>query len=312
MKPGVYPDLPMAEYLKIPAVGAGVICTLLERCPAAAWYVSHLNPHRAPDPVEESDNGELAHALVLEGDDSRCCVIDPAEHTTEKGEPSKGWTSKAMKEARDRARTAGKIPVLPKQWEQVKAMADAVRKFIDSLRLPEPVVWHAFQDGEGHSEMTGVWEENGVLCRMRSDRISAANNLDINLKFVTRGANPDTFARHGLLSMGYATAGGWYRRGMRKVYGTDATCLWIICEQDPPHLCSIVGLDPQFQAWADRRAARGLRQWRTCVESGVWPGYPSRIAYAELPPWEAAKMEEEEIASPWGGGELDYEKLAGR
>jgi hypothetical protein len=292
----------MGEYLTLPAIGSGVICTMVERCPAAAWHESYLNPHRTPDPSKASDAGELAHAIVLEGSDERVCVIDPRDYPAKStGSIPDGWTNVAIRAARDAARAEGKIPVLPGDWSRIKAMADSARAFIDGLRDSEPAVWRAFQAEGGESELTAVWREGDTLCRMRHDRISADRELEINLKFVTRSAHPETFARSGLLAMGYAIASAWYRRGMRAAYGAqEPTTLFMVVEQDPPHLCSLVGLDPEFVSWADVRAARALRDWQACEANGRWPAYPMRVCYAELPRWEAAKLEEEEIASPFG------------
>jgi hypothetical protein len=44
MKPGIYPGLSMAEYLAMPALSASLLQTMLEECPAAAWFDSWLNP----------------------------------------------------------------------------------------------------------------------------------------------------------------------------------------------------------------------------------------------------------------------------
>lgn len=313
MTPGIYPSLSMAEYLALPAVGSGVIATMAERCPAAAWHESYLNPHRAPDPSRASDAGELAHAIVLEGSEERVCVIDPRDFPAKStGAIPDGWTNVAIRGARDAARADGKIPVLMGDWARIKAMADSARAFIDGLRESEPAVWRAFQHGGGESEITAVWRDGSTLCRMRHDRLNADREIDINLKFVMRSAHPEQFARSGLLSMGYAIASAWYRRGMRSVYGAKTpTTLFIVVEQNPPHLCSLVGLDPEFTSWADTRAARALREWQACEASGKWPAYPSRACYAELPRWEAAKLEEEVIEQPFGYP-LDYAKLTGK
>lgn len=310
MTPGIYPGMPMAEYLALPAIGSGVICTTVERCTAAAWYISHLNPHRQiDDPSKESDAGTLAHALVLEGNDELVWVIDPADYPGKRGGIPDGWTNDAIRAARDDARGAGRIPVLRNQWARIKAMADSARAFIDSLRNDEPAVWRAFQDGGGDSELTAVWDDHGVLCRMRHDRINTDRALDVNLKFVSRSAHPDGFARSGLMGMGYATGAAWYRRGMRAAYGVDdPVTAFIVVEQEPPYLCSHVGLDPSWIAYGDMRVKWGMAQWRGCIARNRWDGYPTRAAYPEMPGYLLAQMEEQEIEQPFGSP-LDYAKL---
>lgn len=313
MTPGEYPGLPMHEYLALPAIGSGVIKAINDRCPMAAWHESYLNPHRTPDPSKESDAGELAHALVLEGSDARVCVVDPQDYpAATTGNIPDGWTNKAIKAVRDEARCAGKVPVLLPQWSRIKAMADSARAFIDSLRTTEPAIWRAFQPGGGDAELTALWDEAGTLCRLRTDRVSTARDLVVDLKFTGVSAEPESFGRNGLLRMQYAISAGFYRRGLRALHGTDVSYLFIVIEQDPPYLCSLVGLDPTWTAYADARVARGLRDWQACSANQKWPGYPARAVYPELPPWEIQRFEEQEIESPWGGGQLDYAKLTGR
>ena len=76
LEPGVYPDLPMADYLAIPALSAGIVRTLLDRCPRAAWHESWLNPQRARYDTAATDIGTVAHAVLLEGSDDCVEVIE--------------------------------------------------------------------------------------------------------------------------------------------------------------------------------------------------------------------------------------------
>ena len=63
--PGIYPGLPMAEYLAIPALSAGILRTLVDRCPRAAWYESWLNPERARTDSPATDLGTVARPMAM-------------------------------------------------------------------------------------------------------------------------------------------------------------------------------------------------------------------------------------------------------
>jgi hypothetical protein len=57
MQTGIHFGMSMQEYLAIPAVSNGVLRTLLERCPAAAWHCSPFNPNKPRDDTDASDAG---------------------------------------------------------------------------------------------------------------------------------------------------------------------------------------------------------------------------------------------------------------
>ena len=295
MKAGMHTGLPMAEYLGLPAVSSGVVRAMMERCPRAAWFESYLNPERQRDHSNASDCGSIAHAILLEGSSAGVEVIDPNDHPAEKtGAIPEGWTNKSIRAARDAARAAGKIPVLTCDMTEIASIVDSALAFIDTLKHDEPHVWAAFQPDGGESEVTLVWNDNGTPCRARPDRISADRGLIIDAKFTGTSALPDAFGRH-LTTMGYATSAGFYRRGTRALFGADTAYVFLVVETDPPYLCSLVGLDPAWTAFGDARASTGLQRWRACASTNHWPGYPTRVAYPEMPPWEQAKFEEEQI-----------------
>lgn len=310
MKPGVYPGVPLADYLRAPAVSAGLLSTLLDRCPRAAWAESWLNPEPLPrDDNGASDAGTIAHAILLEGSEDCCEIIDPRDYPAQStGAIPEGWTNVAIRAARDRARALGKVPVLRPEMERIRAMVGAASAYIDSLRAHEPAVWSAFRE-PGDSELSVLWDDAGTLCRMRPDKISAARDVIVDLKFTQRSAEPGSWGRSQLAPMGYATSAAWYRRGARKVWNTDCAYLFLVVESSPPYLCSLVGLDPTWQAYGDANVRAGLAAWQRCVERNEWPAYPARAAYPEMPGWMLAQMESREIESVGTPG--GWQKLYG-
>lgn len=302
MKPGVYHGLAMAEYIAAPAVSASLLQTLLDECPRAAWHDSWLNPKaRADDSDAAQSAGTIAHGILLEGSTANVAVIDPRDYPTKTtGNIPDGWTNKDIRAARDAAVGAGKTPILAPQMKVVEAMVDVAREFIESLRRAPAEdlarsVWAAFQTGGGESEVTIVWDDDGVLCRIRPDRISTDRTIIVDYKTVTRTAEPEAFGRTALAGMGYYVSGAFYRRGVKAACDVVPEYLFLVQEQEAPFLCSLVGLDPAAQALGDRKIARGVSTWRACARTGNWPAYPARVVYPELPPWEFAG--EEEVAA---------------
>lgn len=280
MQPGVH-KLSMAEYLALPAVSASILQAVVDECPRAAWWRSWLNPApRASDGTPASDAGTIAHSILLEGSTDCMVVVD-----------AKDWRTKAAQEARDAARAAGKAPVLVERLPQIEAMVASMRDYIESLRESEPAIWALFQPGGGDSELTLVWDQDGTRCRARPDRISTDRKIIVDVKTGGTSAEPDTWGRTQLVRMGYYFGAAFYRQGVKALCGVVPEYVYLVVEQEPPFLCSLVGLEPAALDFAKRKVARALSIWRDCAKSGRWPGYPARVCYVEIPPWEEARFE---------------------
>ena len=302
MSPGIYYGVPMPEYLAMRAVSASLLSAIVDECPYSAWFQSFLNPAtrsedaaegEAPeaDDSEASDAGTIAHQILLEGSNDCAMVIDPADHLGERGAVPKGWTNKSIRAARDYAREQGKIPVLPAKMAKVTAMVESAHAFIKSLKKSEPAVWQMFQFGDGESEATLVWDDNGTLCRARPDRISNDRRLIVDVKTTLSSAHPDFFGRT-LLRAGYHGSAAFYCRGVTNLFDVECAYLFLVVEQKPPYLCSLIGLDPVWMSAGRHRVERGLRTWAACAKAGLWPGYERRACYPELPGWADARFEE--------------------
>lgn len=292
MTPGTYAGLPMAEYLSMRAVSSGVINAMADDCPASAWYQSYLNAARIRDFNDASDAGTIAHSILLEGGPGKVAVIDPQDHPAEKGGgiPT-GWTNKSIRAARDAARAEGRIPVLVGDMAVIQAMVDSANSFLADIKYTEPAIYSCMREGGGDSEVTYVWQDGSTLCRIRPDRIAKDCQVIVDAKFSLIGSHPNRWARR-MLSQ-YATAAAFYRRGIESLYSVTPTYVFLVVDQNPPHLCSLVGLDPMWIAYGDARVARGLTQWDKCVASQVWEGYPKRVAYPDFPAYLMTEMEEE-------------------
>jgi PDDEXK-like uncharacterized protein DUF3799 len=296
MNPGLYPGLPMAEYLGIPAVSASLLQVALEECPRAAWWQSWMNP-KPPSfaAATAADVGTIAHAILLEGSTAGVQVIDPNDHPNEDGKGhAKGWTNKSIKAARAAAIADGKVPIFPDTMLEVQAMVAAARDYIESLKESEPMIWALFQPNGGESELTIVWKDGNSLCRIRPDRISVDRKLICDYKTGGTSAEPDAWGRTQLVRMGYYTSAAFYRRGVAKACGgKPPKYIYLVQEQEAPYLCSLVGLSPAAVELGDENIRRALALWTSCTRSGNWPGYPARVAYPDIPAYEMARWESE-------------------
>lgn len=294
MKPGIYQGMPLREYLAIEAVSAGLLHEIDSRCPRAAWFCSWLNPKR---PLDDSNaaqgKGTAAHQALLEGSTDCIEIIYPHRYPNDGGGVPKGWTNPKIRAARDESRRAGRVPMLPGEDEPVRAMVDAARAYLEGLAKTQPAIHALFQPDGGESEVVIVWQErDGTLCKIRPDRISLDRRLTVNFKTTLASAEPESWFRRQASAMGYPLASAFYRRGIEQALRVEADEVWLVQEQDPPHLCSLVGLDPMGLHAAQMRMMRALRTWSACAKVGRWPGYASDVSYVETPPWDLAKAEE--------------------
>jgi PDDEXK-like domain of unknown function (DUF3799) len=298
--PGAYFGMPMREYLNIPAVSQGILQTMLDRCSKAAWYESWLNPARVRDDNPVYDNGTVAHAILLEGNADCVAVIDPRDHPAEKtGAIPDGWTNKSIRTARDSARAAGKIPMLLGDMRQIAEMVAAAMEFIEECRYSEPSVYQAFQPSGGHSEVTITWDDAGVPCRIRTDRITTDFAHVIDYKTGAVSVEPDYWGRAKYANAGLYVGAAFYQRGIRAQYGVECSYTYLAQENEPPYLCSLIGVDPEAFAIGDQKIAHALAMWRKCCESGRWPGYTNRVAYPSLPQYIGLQWSEREIDQVW-------------
>lgn len=311
--PGVYHGVPMAQYLAANALSSTPLRKFAEECPRSGWYASRLNPNRPDRETSDGmDVGTLAHEMLLEGSQDRLEVIDPLDHpSSTTGSIPDGWTNKSIKAARDHARSLGRCPVFPAVAVAIRAMHAEALAYIASLD-DEPHIRAMMQPDGGHSEVTMIWDDGGVLCKIRHDRLSLDNRISLDVKTSKRSAEPDRFARTGFVGMGYAFNAAFYRRGVRALCGVDCESVFLVQETEPPYLCSLPGLDMAWKQTGDARVAAAIKGWRECARSGKWPGYPSRCVYPEMPAWEMARAEAEAGEGEEHAIPYDYADLTGR
>jgi len=300
MNPGVYPGLSMSDYLAMPAVNAKIIKTIIDECPRAAWWQSWFNADLEVETSDDMDLGTVAHAILLEGSQACVQVIDFPD-----------WRTNAAKGQRDEARSLGKIPMLARKMPAIEAMVASARDFIDSVKTTEHAIWQAFQQDGGESEVTMVWQDGSTLCKIRPDRISTDRKLIVDAKFTGTSAEPDRWGRTQMIRMGYYVGAAFYRRGIEAMCNVSPAYVFLVVQTDPPYLCSLVGVDPHGFDLGAAKVAAGLRMWQSCMASGRWPAYPTRVCYPEIPAWEDSLWQEREDQEVVRGFPYDPAQLFG-
>lgn len=222
---------------------------------------------------EAFEIGTLTHSLVLENDESAAAVLD-----------FDSWRTKAAKESAAEARAAGKIPVLPEKWDEIRAMRDAVWANEDAALLLSG----------GKAEQSIFWEhESGALLRCRPDYYvpdSPIGPICIDLK-TSVSADPRRFDSSAS-DYGYFGQQAWYEDGIEALAGTRPTFVFIVVEKGDVPAVSLPELDPDDVDLARARNHLAIALWNQCRARDEWPGY-APTGPIRMKPWTRTTIERE-------------------
>lgn len=266
----------LSDYLLIPALSSGVLHTLVTRSPAHAAY----QQAQPIEPTKETDAGSVAHAILLEGSEACIVVVDADD-----------WRTKEARALRDDARAAGKIPLLPKQLDEIRRMVNVARAHLEASPI-------AAEFAAGVSEQSIKWDDDGLLCKARFDRVNYDADLIVDYKTCGGAVNPTFWNRH-VISMGYDIQAAFYLRGYKATTGRDARFIWLAQETEPPYFCCLMDMAPDLTAYAESRVARGMEKWRQAMQTGRWPAYPKRVCSLEVPAWAMAQEQAETLTGAY-------------
>jgi len=270
-EPGIH-DMTAEAYHADPALGSSGARRLVNECPAAFRLA-------VQETKTEFDIGTAAHLLVLEPDafGAKVAAI-----------PHDNYKTKAAQEARDAARAAGRIPLLPDQIQAVRAMRDAI--------LADPVAGRAFRGGKAEQSLFWRDPEFGVMCKTRPDWLPGHGRYLVDIKTSTT-ADPRKFEK-AIAEFGYHQQAAWYLDGVEAVTGErPARFAFVVVSKKPPHLVTTCWIDDEAIQWGriQNRRARGLFAW--CLDHDQWPAFqpditgPRAAFTVGLPGWATKELE---------------------
>jgi hypothetical protein len=279
MKPE-FLKIPLSEYLNDPApapepsLTRSLIVTLLGGSPAEAAY-QHPKINLAHDGFESNkamDTGTAAHALLLEGREV-FEVIDAADFRT-----------KAAQEARDAARAAGKVPMLPEAYREVQAMVLVAQ---DKLRRA------GINLDAGMAERSIVWQ-SGCWLRTRPDWVSDDGRTVIEYK--TTASTPADWTRN-LYAKGYDIQAAMHRSGVAAATGKEPPrVIFAVQSTEAPYSMFFRELSGLYYEIAHRKIARAVDIWQKCIEARQWPDYGIEAEVVDPANWQITAEEERELA----------------
>jgi hypothetical protein len=274
-------DIPEEAYhwrpTEEPCLSASVAKSLLYQSPGHV-FADHpgLNPEVQKEDRNESKFafGRAYHDHILEG--GKKIYIVEAEN----------YRTTAAKGLRDLAIDTGKIPLLDHQHDQLLAMAEAMKKFLQNF-----TEFKLFENGK--PEQSLIWKEGGVWCKARLDWLHNGYKMIDDLKTTSTSVNPETFRRQ-FFSLHYDIQAAFYQRGMKALTGKTPDFRFVIQEIAPPYAVSCLSLDLNAQALAEVQVELAIQKWKHCLKSGKWELYPDRTCYVGTPAWLEAQIIEME------------------
>lgn len=285
--PGVY-DMPSEVYHQdpcpTPSLSAGGVHTLATECPKMLWQ-EHPRLNTAVETVNklDFDIGRAAHLIYLEPHLFTGAVVEI--HADD-------YRTGAARAARDEARAAGKIPLLPQHLALVNEMREAFAEY--------PLAANAFVGGK--AEQSAFWQDTktGAWCRMRPDYVVDGGRHIVDFK-TAASANPDDFSR-AAFDLGYYSRAAFYLDGWQAATGVMPTEYWFVVQcKKPPYLVSVIKLDFYSLDAGREDCRRQIDTFARCLAAGTerrfWPGYrlansPDRDApfVVSLPGWAHVKI----------------------
>jgi hypothetical protein len=259
---GAY-QMPADEYHAHTALSSSGARKLMPpSCPALfKWERDHGQAHK-----RVFDFGHAAHKMVL-GDGPKLVVVDAAD-----------WRTNAAKEARDDAYAAGKVPLLPDEFETVQLMA------AEQSRHPA-----AFEGISGKPEQSLFTQDaaTGVWLRARLDWLPDSSDGPMRLVDykTTVSAEPAAFMR-SVAKFGYYQQAAWYVDIVRALgLADDVGFRFIAQEKTPPYLVTVFEMGDEALRIGRKRNREAIELFAECSARDEWPGYSSEVEPIYLPAW---------------------------
>ena len=257
MKPGIYFDMPFAQYLEIDAISNS--------------FLKRVSISPAHSQVQFSGStatreGRILHTLVLEPEKAPDVIATA---------PEGNKNGSAFKEA-----VEVKFGIkYPGKWDDAAKMIEAEKGIevvtVDRLQWFEDVAKKLKDTPEvckllegTQREVTLIWERDGHLCKARID---ALGKWAVDLKSAA-DSSPWAFRKQAF-NLGYHRQDAWYMAGC-KALGIDAKGMaFIAFEKEPPinPMIYVFGEEERLIAEAEIDYLFDLTV--KCKESGNWPGY---------------------------------------
>lgn len=264
--PGQYIGMPASEYHSIEALSASGAKHLL-RSPAH-YLAARAAPH---EPSAAMKLGTVVHTLVLEPEKAvhEIAVAPKFDRRTSLGRAAADEFEAAA---------GGKLIIDEGSYDIARRIADRVRA--------HPLI-KTDLDQDGVSELTMLWNQHGVPCKARVDRLSGFTMLDVK---TCKDASPSGFAKQ-IGKFKYHMQHAHYANGFREIHGWDLDrFVFIAVETDPPFEVGLYSISPRSLQSGRALIERAAVAYKRAMDTkDMWKGYEAAIIEVDVPNWAQAE-----------------------
>lgn len=272
---GVIDGMPDETYHQHPALSnSGAKRLLPPSCPALfKHWRDNPQPHK-----KEFDFGKAAHRMVL-GEGPDFVVVD---HTD--------WRTNDAKQKRAEAYAAGTTPLLVHEYQQVREMAEALRRHPLAARLLQP------GSGKAEQSLFALDGEHDVRLRGRLDWLPnrTGRRLLVADYKSSVSAEPGHIER-AIQNYGYGRQAAWYL-DLLDVLGLapdGAAFMFIVQEKAAPYLVTVAAVDDEVLYWGRTQNRQAIATYRRCLDEDRWPGYCNDdVVTIGMPRWAVRQLED--------------------
>lgn len=289
--PGIYPDMPFAEYLALDCASRSTLSKLADWRQYTPQDVRYEMLHPTPG-SEAMALGTALHAQLLEPGSDTVAVAPQVDRRTKDGKAT--WA--AFLES-----SAGKTVITADQGQQLEAMRSAVlahpkaaailaRAEAKEVTIIANLSLRALHDRLGLSMLE--WpaaEDDHLLVKARLDILCPSAGLVADLK--TTKAKTEWELQKAFNVFGYSHQAALYPE-MARAAGYDVehfAALFVRnCE---PYRAGVFRADDLSIAAAWRELLPAMVQMAECYRTEEWPGWEDEIMDISLPDWKMREME---------------------
>lgn len=253
---------------------SGARALLDPSCPAQFKY----DRDHPQAPKKEWDLGTAAHRLVL-GDGPELVEVKVSD-----------WRTKDAQRQASEARARGAVPLKTADYEQVHAMADALRR--------HPTAATIFDPAGGKPEQSLYWIDpiTQVTCRARPDWLPTPGPGRLIIPDYKTAAKVNRKAiQNAIRDHGYHQQAAWCVEGAQAtgLAGSDAVFVLVFQVKNPPYHVVVVQVDAMDLRIGHAKNAVARDIYRECTETGVWPAYGDGVEIIPQPEWDQKRDIEE-------------------
>jgi hypothetical protein len=260
-----HPELSNDEYHRLKAVSPSQI-KVLGRSPLHYYDQFLAEDREKREPTPAMLMGTALHTAVLEPDLWDSTIAVPKQAFDRRTKVGKELAAEFEREA------AGKIVLSPDDADQVRRMADAVRKHPAAgflLDLP------------GRREASYTWTDpvTKLECKTRPDWHSEDGRIVVDVK-TCRDASRVEFAK-AIANLDYHVQAAWNQDAI----GAEQF-ITIAVENVRPYAVAVYPASGAMIAAGQRRIGAAMELLAECWRTGIWPGYGDLVQEPiELPGW---------------------------